>query len=153
MLGALGVVVVSGGLVLMTSGSAQATQDTIHKSYVCKYVNTPGGGSELDQTGQNPIWVDNHAIAGKDVVNVGDKFSDAHGYSVVIVANTDKLDPEPSVGDCGQPEQPPAKTSVSPNYPSATDPTCAAAGHLVVPAQPAGVTVSFSPPEIPAIAM
>jgi hypothetical protein len=142
-LGALSVVMMSGGLVLMASGSAQATQDdTIHKSYVCKYVNKPGGGTELDQTGQNPIWVDNHSIAGKDVVNVGDKFADAHGYSVVIVANTDKLDPEPSIGSCGQPEQPPAKTSVSPNYPSVTDPTCAAAGHLVVPSQPAGVTVS-----------
>jgi hypothetical protein len=142
-LGALSVVMMSGGLVLMTSGSAQATQDdTIHKSYVCKYVNKPGGGTELDQTGQNPIWVDNHSIAGKDTVAVGDKFADAHGYSVVIVANTDKLDPEPSLGACGEPEQPPATTSVTPSYPSATDPTCAAAGHLVVPSQPSGVTVS-----------
>ena len=88
-LGALSVVMMSGGLVLMTGGSAQATQDdTIHKSYVCKYVDKPGGGTELDQTGQNPIWVDNHSIGGKDVVSVGDTFSDEHGYSVVIVANT-----------------------------------------------------------------
>ena len=128
MLGALSVVMMSGGLVLMTSGSAQATQD-VHKSYVCKYTNTPGGGSELSQKGQNPIWVDNSAIAGNDApVSVGDKFGDGQGYSVVIVANTEKLTPEPSVGACPAPESPPAKTPVTPSYPSVTDASCRAAG-------------------------
>ena len=142
MLGALSVVTMSGGLVLMTSGSAQATQD-IHKSYVCKYKNTPGGGSELTQTGQNPVWVDNSSIAGNDgLVSVGDKFSDGQGYSVVIVANTAKLDPEPSLDACAAPVNPPATTSVTPAYPSATDPSCTTAGRLVVPPQPAGVSVS-----------
>ena len=141
-LGVLSVVMMSGGLVLMTSGSAQATQD-VHKSYVCKYTNTPGGGSELSQKGQNPIWVANSAIAGKDVlVSVGDRFGDGQGYSVVIVANTEKLTPEPAVGACPAPENPPAKTPVTPSYPSATDPSCRAAGELVVPSQPAGVVVT-----------
>src|SRR3954454_24242570 len=81
----IGALIMSSGLILLTSSSASATQEVSHKSYVCKYVNKPGGGTELLQTGQNPIWVDNHSIAGKDVVSVGDKFSDAQGYSQVIV--------------------------------------------------------------------
>src|SRR4051812_39455833 len=102
----LAVVTTAGGVVLMTGATAQATQD-IHKSYVCKYVNKPGGGTELLQTGQNPIWVDNHSIAGKDIVSVGDKFADAQGYSQVIVANTVKLDPEPGISECPQTSTPP----------------------------------------------
>jgi len=33
----------------------------VHKSYVCKYVDKPGEAERL-QTGNNPIWVDNHAL-------------------------------------------------------------------------------------------
>ena len=137
----LAVVTTAGGVVLMTGATAQATQD-IHKSYVCKYVNKPGGGTELLQTGQNPIWVDNHSIATKDVVAVGDKFADKQGYSVVIVANTDKLSPEPSVGDCPTPETPPELVTVTPKIPTALPPSCQSAGSLNVPTQPAGVDVS-----------
>ena len=39
------------------------------------------------------------AVAFED--QVGDEFSDAQGRSVVIVANTGKLSPEPGIGDCG----------------------------------------------------
>lgn len=101
-LAALGVLVMSSGIALMVAATpANAVAAEVHKSYVCKYVNKPGGGTELLQTGQNPIWVDNNSISGKDTVQVGDKFADKHGYSVVIVANTDRLSPEPTVKDCG----------------------------------------------------
>jgi hypothetical protein len=90
------------------TGPADAAPGTdgpggIHKSYVCKWVGKPGSGTEVLQTGQNPIWVDNNSLTGKDTtdVKVGDTFSDAQGFSVVIVANTGKLNPEPGLGDCG----------------------------------------------------
>ncbi|MEP6650212.1 MAG: hypothetical protein ABJA74_09920 [Lapillicoccus sp.] len=71
-----------------------------HKSYVCKYVSKPGVAERL-QTGQNPIWVDNHSLLGYDgTVTVGQQFKDGQFRSVVIVANTVKLTPEPSVADC-----------------------------------------------------
>ncbi len=74
--------------------------ETIHKSYVCKYVGTPGVDERL-QTGQNPIWVDNHSLLGHDgTTYVGELFSDAQSRSVVIFANTPKLDPEPTISDC-----------------------------------------------------
>lgn len=78
---------------------AQATEKVPHKSYVCKYVGKPGVNERL-QTGNNPIWVDNHAIAHTDYVNNGDEFKDAHGRSVVIYANVGKMNPEPTVADC-----------------------------------------------------
>jgi hypothetical protein len=141
-LAVLSLIMMSGGLVLMTGGSASATTRTVHKSYVCKYVGTPGVDERL-QTGQNPIWVDNHALLGHDgTTHVGQAFSDAHGKSVVIVANTGKLTPEPSVSDCPAPQGPPEVTTVTPLFPSATEPTCALAGHLVVPAEPTGVLVT-----------
>jgi hypothetical protein len=85
--------------------------NSIHKSYVCKYVGKPGVDERL-QTGQNPIWVDNHSLTGKDNsdVNVGDTFSDAQGKSVVIVANTAKLNPEPSIDACPAAEGPTTPT-------------------------------------------
>ena len=85
---------------------ANADETTPHKSYVCKYVGTPGVNETL-QTGQNPIWVDNHSLLGVDgETYVGQEFSDQHGRSVVIVANTEKLDPEPTLADCPIPEGP-----------------------------------------------
>ena len=78
----------------------------VHKSYVCKYVGTPGVNERL-QTGQNPIWVDNHSLLGTDgITYVGESFSDAQGKSVVIVANTVKLDPEPGIDQCPAPQGP-----------------------------------------------
>jgi hypothetical protein len=86
-------------LSVLAAAPAAATQP-VHKSYVCKYVGTPGVNERL-QTGRNPIFVDNHALLGKDgVTYVGQEFSDRHGRSVVIVANTPKLNPEPTVADC-----------------------------------------------------
>ena len=99
-----GALVMSGGLVMLSAPTATAEPAKVHKSYVCKYVSIPGEAERL-QTGDNPIWVDNHAIPGYDgsSVEVGDVFVDKHDKSVVIVANTLKLDPEPGVDECPGP--------------------------------------------------
>ncbi len=90
----------------------------VHKSYVCKYVSKPGEAERL-QTGQNPIFVDNHALlGGPGDVYVGQEFKDGQFRSVVIVANTPKLNPEPGVDQC-PPVTPPPSPSPSPsNTPS-----------------------------------
>ena len=99
------------------------TPTSIHKSYVCKFKKAPGGGETL-QTGQNPIWVDNHALLGYDgTVTVGQEFKDAQGRSVVVVANTAKLSPEPSRSLCPAPVGPPTitPTPTATETPSATE--------------------------------
>ena len=97
--------------------SGEKPDKKVHKSYVCKYVGTPGVDERL-QTGQNPIWVDNNALVGPKggETYVGQEFSDKHGRSVVIVANTKKLDPEPGVGQCPSPRQPDTRTPAGVNY-------------------------------------
>lgn len=153
------VVALAAALWLVGAQSAQATANAVHKSYVCKYVDKPGEAERL-QTGQNPIWVDNHALLGHDGTTVvGQEFSDAQGRSVVIVANTPKLDPEPSIEDCPPPNPPPTPTPTPtptetvPVTPTpvqfsfddvVTPPTCEAAGALLVDRFP-GVTVTVSP--------
>ncbi|WP_141846032.1 hypothetical protein [Humibacillus xanthopallidus] len=97
-----------------------ASTHSPHKSYVCKYVSKPGEAERL-QTGRNPIWVDNHSLLGYNgTVTVGQEFKDRQGRSVVIVANTPKLHPEPSVSDC-PPVTPPTTTKTTP--PTTTPPT------------------------------
>jgi hypothetical protein len=94
-----------------------------HKSYVCKYVSKPGEAERL-QTGQNPIWVDNHSLLGYDgTVTVGQQFKDGQIRSVVIVANTKKLNPEPTVADCPPPTPPPTKPTTPPTKPTTPPPT------------------------------
>ena len=138
----LGLVVVAQP-VRATLATATASADTIHKSYVCKYVGTPGVDETL-QTGQNPIWVDNHSLTGKDdsVVQVGDTFSDEQGTSVVVVANTARLDPEPGVDQCPAPVGP---TKVTATAPTATAPTCYADGKLTVPADTESISYASLP--------
>lgn len=108
--GALAIAIIGTLSILLWVASAAASQEhKIHKSYVCKYVGTPGVDERL-QTGQNPIYVDNHSLAPGTANNdtyVGEEFSDAQGKSVVIVANTAKLDPEPDVSQCPAPIGPP----------------------------------------------
>ena len=101
------------GIVGMMPQASAASGDPIHKSYVCKYVGTPGVDERLQPSDQNPIFVDNSSLTGKDNLTfVGETFSDAQGRSVVIVANTGKLDPEPTVANC--PATPPTtKTSTT----------------------------------------
>jgi uncharacterized repeat protein (TIGR01451 family) len=105
-------------LAFVVAGAGLASAgDTVHKSYVCKYVGQPNVDERL-QTGQNPIWVDNHSLTGKDnsVVAVGDTFSDKQVKSVVIVANTPKLDPEPGIDQCPAPVGPPPKVTTSQDH-------------------------------------
>lgn len=102
---------------MLSTTGAQATE-SIHKSYVCKYVRTPGEAEQL-QTGQNPIWVDNHSLLGHDGETfVGQEFSDKHTRSVVVIANTDKLTPEPPVSLCS----PPQNIVAVPGQPTVNDP-------------------------------
>jgi hypothetical protein len=151
-LAALGVLVMSSGVALMVTATPANARGEIHKSYVCKYITTPGG-DELVQTGQNPIWVDNHAIAGKDLVSVGDTFTDGQQKSVVIIANTAKLKPEPSISRCtsGGEEQQPGDASASA---VPVQPTCTTAASYTtsvshatftsLPAAVAGTTIHLT---------
>jgi hypothetical protein len=119
-----GVVAVGSMLALVAGVGAAAAAPTAapgpHKSYICKYVSKPGETERL-QTGNNPIWTDNHSLLGYDgTVTVGQEFKDAQGRSVVIVANTDKLDPEPSVADCPPPAPPTSTTTTPPTSTTST---------------------------------
>ena len=107
---------------LAPATAAPSRDKVVHKSYVCKYVGTPGVDERL-QTGNNPIYVDNHSILGKDVVTVGDLFTDAHGFSRVIVANTVKLDPEPGIESCPGYVPPTTTTTTEPSTTTTTEPS------------------------------
>ncbi len=101
---------------LCQSRSSICSAANVHKSYVCKYVGTPYVDERL-QTGDNPIFVDNHSLLGHDgTTYVGQEFSDKHGKSVVIVANTEKLDPEPGLGDCPPAHGPKQIPLPNPNF-------------------------------------
>jgi len=98
-----------GIVAMMPQASASPATAGVHKSYVCKYVSTPGEAERL-QTGGNPIFVDNNSLAGSpDMTFVGESFSDGQVRSVVIFANTERRDPEPTVADCSV--TPPATTT------------------------------------------
>jgi hypothetical protein len=84
-------------IVLTMVGSVLA--DDQGKVYVCKYVGDPG--SEVLQTGQNPIEVSINAI--KDYAGVGSWFNDEQGPSYVL--GVVPMDPEPTAADC--PSTPP----------------------------------------------
>jgi hypothetical protein len=97
------------GLALFAPTAALGDKpDVTYKSYVCKYVGKPGVDERL-QTGQNPIWVSNASLGlgAKGLATVGQVFNDAQGKSVVVVANTPKFNPEPSVDTCPKPQGPP----------------------------------------------
>lgn len=128
---ALVAVVASATMLATGVGVANATPGTPHKSYVCKYVGTPGVDERL-QTGQNPIYVDNASLKPNPdgIVEVGDAFADKHGKSVVIVANTVKLDPEPTIDACPAAEPgEPGEVSASVSF---IDPTCDLHADVVV---------------------
>lgn len=147
LLATLGLLLASSGLAVLTGVSAGA-EPPIHKSYVCKYVQKPGA-FELLQGGGNPIWVDNESMTGKDAaVTEGDRFSDGQILSVVIVANTAKLDPEPTAADCPTLEPPPP-TEVSAAAPTFRNPTCPAPTAGVVLPTTEGVTFTQSGPAAP----
>ncbi|MGN6250633.1 MAG: hypothetical protein ACTHNS_02335 [Marmoricola sp.] len=99
-----GAFVLSTGLVLLAQGGASAAAAP-HKSYVCKYVGTPGVNEKL----KTIIEVDDSAIlkAG-GAVKVGSTFSDKHGHSVVVAVHVGPRDPVPTLADCPAPVGPPA---------------------------------------------
>jgi hypothetical protein len=100
-LAATGALLFSGGLALMTTATTATADQEVHTSYVCKYVGKPGGETEVLQSGQNPILVDNHSLdPSAEQISVGDRFADAHGSSVVLIANTGRVSPEPGRDAC-----------------------------------------------------
>jgi hypothetical protein len=83
------------------------------KVWVCKYVRTPGG-FELLKGGKNPIEVSANSVNNKGPVNVGDKFPDAQGFSVVVQVEG----ADPGVGACSTtPPPPPPGTPGTPGTP------------------------------------
>lgn len=105
----------------VTPAHAGNDDKPVHKSYVCKYVGKPGVDERL-QMGNNPIWVDNHALGVDGPTYVGQEFNDGQGKSVVIVANTPKLKPEPTVSDCPAPEGPTEPTPTPTPEPTPSEP-------------------------------
>lgn len=125
------------------AASAAPTADqSPHKSYICKYVSKPGEAERL-QTGQNPIWTDNHSLLGYDgETYVGQQFKDGQFRSVVIVANTPKLNPEPSVSACTTPTPPPSTPPTSPPPSKPTTPPPSTTTHTTT----SSTTTHTSPP-------
>lgn len=138
---AAGVLAMSSGFAMMAATSpAEAAK--VHKSYVCKYVQTPGEGEVL-QTGGNPIWVDNHALGIDGLASVGDEFKDGQIRSVVIVANTLKLNPEPGIEACTT--TPPPGVDLALASATFTDPTCEAPDSGTVETTADAATVVVEP--------
>ena len=143
-----GVAVGSMIAIVGSTGVASAAPEKVHKSYVCKYVSKPGEAERL-QSGQNPIWVDNHSLLGFDGdVSVGQEFKDGQFRSVVIVANTPKLDPEPGVEACAAPTTPPTTPPPSTPPTSPTPPPPSTTTHTSPPPSTSttGTTTHTSPP-------
>lgn len=93
---AMGVFMASTGLSLVVVGSANAAPATSgHKSYVCKFVDTPGVAERL-KDGVQPIWVDNSSLPGYQTdsqVVVGAVFADGQSKSIVVIPNSPRLAP------------------------------------------------------------
>lgn len=109
-----------GAAALATGWSASAAQggkDTVHKVWVCKYVQKPGV-NEVLKGGKNPIFVDWHSLTGKTTApKVGDTFSDAQFKSVVVqIGGT-----SPGVAACTV-VTPPTKTTTPPPSKTTTPP-------------------------------
>ncbi len=134
--------------------SATPTADQApHKSYICKFVSKPGEAETL-QSGQNPIWTDNHSLLGYDgTVTVGQQFRDGQFRSVVIVANTPKLDPEPPRSACllaPPPSSPPPSTTTTkappPPPPSTTTTKAPPPSTTTTKTPPPSTTTMTAPP-------
>lgn len=98
---------------VFAGGASASNGSDAHKWYVCKYVGKPGVDERL-QTGQNPIFVDEHAIAESPVVK-GSYFKDGQYRSFVLDGPyKHKLNPEPSVSQCPPGDAPQPSESPSP---------------------------------------
>ena len=151
-----GAVAVGSMLALVAGvGGASATptaDQAPHKSYICKYVSKPGEAETL-QSGRNPIWTDNHSLLGYDgTVTVGQQFRDGQFRSVVIVANTPKLDPEPPRSACllaPPPSSPPPSTTTTkapPPPPPSTTTKAPPPPSTTTKAPPPSTTTTNTPP-------
>jgi hypothetical protein len=139
----MAVSMLAAGAIVALAIPVSAAEQRVHKSYVCKYVGKPGVDERL-QTGRNPIWVDNHALLGYDgTTYVGQEFRDAQGRSVVIVANTPKLDPEPTVADCPAAQTPTPSVSPTETRPRHT-PSPSVLGETVRPPRSGSSPLAFT---------
>ena len=101
------------------------------KSWVCKYVGTPGD-DERYKDGKNPISV-------SSVHPVGTFFEDSQGRSYVLAI--DDGGPAPPVTDCPTPA---GNTEVTTEAPIVSDATCDSDGALTLPDTP-GVLYTVDP--------
>lgn len=128
--------------------------------YVCKYVGTPGDTETL-QTGQNPIFVNEHSIETYPNVAVGDDFSDAQGHSVVVAGPyappglevepacpTSTPTPTPTPTVTPTPTTPPT-TSPSPTPTTTTTPIPTVSPTTPPPTPTVTPTVTLPPKETP----
>ena len=104
----VGALVMSGGLVMLSSSTAGATTGNEDKFFVCKYTAKP----VIGEAAHHVISVDDSALV------AGDWFKDGQSYSYVLEA--DDGQDEPDVSEC-PPYSPPGVIAV-PDAPSQSDP-------------------------------
>jgi hypothetical protein len=117
-LATLGVLVMSSGVALMVAATP-ANADPVQKWFVCKYVKTPGGGSELLQGGGNPLSVPATTLDGTPGAGEWIPFADGQHLSYVIEEDTGQ--DEPDVSECPPSDPGDTLTTASVVF---TDPTC-----------------------------
>ncbi|MEO5709246.1 MAG: hypothetical protein ABIQ59_05450 [Nocardioidaceae bacterium] len=142
LLGATSVIMMSGGLVLMTAPAATAGGGGQDKVGVCHRTNSDTNPYVYLEV---PAAEANGHLTGtaKDHNGQGRWKTAGTFRGVPHQAGDEKHDYlADSASDCNDSEVPPSDESVTPSYPSATVPTCDTDGHLVVPAQKDGVIVT-----------
>jgi hypothetical protein len=120
-LAVIGALVMSSGVALMASATS-ANAAGGEKWFVCKYVDKPGGGTELLQGGGNPLSVSPSALVGTPSAGAWIPFKDGHSLSYVIEEDIGQA--EPDIGRC--PLVPPPVDEDTPTTASVvfTDPDC-----------------------------
>ncbi len=98
------------GAFVLAAPSVQAdVMEPGDKVWVCKYVGTPGVNETLKE-GKNPIEVSWNSIPNDNgEVNVGDRFADAQGNSIVVQIKGN----DPGVEACPAPQGPSETTTTT----------------------------------------